>query len=35
MIDSIVHRRVLRATIARLLRLYSAVERSRLALARG
>ena len=35
MIDSIVHRRVLRATIGRLLRLYSAAERSQLALARG
>jgi acetyl-CoA carboxylase carboxyl transferase subunit beta len=35
MIDTIVHRRVLRATIGRLLRLYGAAEKSRLALAKG
>ncbi len=34
MIDTIVHRRVLRATIGRLLRLYGAAESSQLALAR-
>ena len=35
MIDSIVHRRVLRVTLGRLLRLYGAAEKSRLALAKG
>lgn len=35
MIDTIVHRRVLRATIGRLLRLYGAAGKSRVALANG